>query len=506
MALKRDNARSSTAIAEALDANYALIANLQSLENYFAAAEAKLLARIQSIRREVALKRAQQSMDSLLPSTSQKETLRQCFERTPRIRAKFSGTTIRSYLRPQVSFFTDEEKRKRKVGRPKKKQKTLESTNIDTNEHTRLGALIEPSINADTKFLRAHSHEAFVAAPPAIFSARERKVVKDFAEDFYMTHAPIVEMSLQVWNGIHKWQEMRKSRQLPIERSGFSCKLWYDLHEAPTLRLCAWTKEEDVALRRLVDDSALVNQWHAIAKRMPFPGRPPAHCLTRYQTALCASNAKSSFTPEEDAIVRQAVPIFGEKWNVIADLLDGRLAEQIRHRWQLTLAPGLRRGKFSVIEDRRLILALCAYTPRNCDFDLDAVAWNEICHHLQGRTPPAIRDRFLNCLNPELSYRKFTMQEDQMILARVQEWGINSARIWPRLAAELGDRTDSQVRRRWKVLDPTAYAKRSQVLEEASALQTTAVFRRRSIHRHSTTRNKTHTSRSSYNGRTVENE
>ncbi|KAG2765467.1 hypothetical protein PC129_g9219 [Phytophthora cactorum] len=412
---------SAASVAEALEANRALVAELQALEQSLAKEEAKLLAKTQSIRRGMALRRAKQAMDALLPPTPQKGAMMQRYERDPRTRKK-PGVVPRSNIRQQVSFFTDEVERERKVGRPKKKkQKTLEHTGAEDQEQTRLRALSEPPPNTDTEFLRAHSHEAFVAGPPTIFSSRERKVVKDFAEDFYMTHAPNEEIPLQVWNGIHKWQGMRKSRQLPIERSGFACKLWYDLHESPNLRLCAWTKQEDAALRRLATgeaDSTLVNQWPEIAKRMPIPGRPAAHCLTRYQTALCANSAKSGFTPEEDQILREAVPIFGEKWNVIADLLDGRVSEQIRHRWQLTLAPGLRRGKFSVIEDRRMLLALRAYVSNGSEYNLEQVAWNDISHHIPGRTQPAIRDRFLNCLNPELSFRKFTKQEDQIILAR----------------------------------------------------------------------------------------
>ncbi|KAF1786088.1 Meiosis-expressed protein [Phytophthora cactorum] len=351
---------SAASVAEALEANRALVAELQALEQSLAKEEAKLLAKTQSIRRGMALRRAKQAMDALLPLTPQK------------------GAMMQGMREIHVSFFTDEVEHERKVGRPKKKkQKTLEHTGAEDQEQTRLRALSEPPPNTDTEFLRAHSHEAFVARPPTIFSSRERKVVKDFAEDFYMTHAPNEEIPLQVWNGIHKWQGMRKSRQLPIERSGSPAS-------------CA--------------DSTLVNQWPEIAKRMPIPGRPAAHCLTRYQTALCANSAKSGFTPEEDQILREAVPIFGEKWNVIADLLDGRVSEQIRHRWQLTLAPGLRRGKFSVIEDRRMLLALRAYVPNGSEYNLEQVAWNDISHHIPGRTQPAIRDRFLNCLNPELSF------------------------------------------------------------------------------------------------------
>ncbi|CAI5734805.1 unnamed protein product [Peronospora destructor] len=421
MAPSRDAADN---IVEALTANNALVAELQSLEQSLVQEETKLVVKIQSLRRRLALRRAEHAMATLLPGSRIQSTVLQTYKKNPRTRKRALGVVPRSYIRQDVSFFTDQVETERRVGRPKKttKQITLEAGKAMNFEQNVLETLSEPPPNADTEFLRAHSHESFTAGPPTIFSIRERKVVRDFAEDFYMTHDANVEIPLQAWNGIQAWQGMRKSKQFPIERSGFACKLWYDLHESPKLRLGAWTKEEDAALRRLATgevDKQLVNQWHEIAKHMPIPGRPAAHCLTRYQTTLCAGNTRSSFTPEEDQILREAVPVFGEKWNVIADLLDGRVSEQIRHRWQLSLAPGLRRGKFSLIEDRRMLLAFRAYVPKNSEFSQDQVSWSDICHHLPGRTQPAIRDRYTNCLNPDLSFRKFTKKEDELILTRV---------------------------------------------------------------------------------------
>ncbi|KAE9018726.1 hypothetical protein PR003_g14882 [Phytophthora rubi] len=495
---------SAEAITEALEANRALVSELQTLAQSVSTEEAKLLAKTQSIRRRMALRRAQQAMDTLLPRSRPMGVALNCYDRDPRTRRKQFNDVPRSYIRQQTSFFTDEQKTPRKVGRPKKKQKQSVISTKDDEELERavLQSLSEPPPNAGTEFLRSQSHEAFTATPATIFSPKERKVLKDFVEDFFMTR-PRGDIPLQAWNGIQAWQGTRKSRQMPIERSGFACKLWYELHDSPKLRLGAWTKQEDAALRRLAsgeEDPELVNQWQEIAKRMPIPGRPAVHCLARYQTALRADNVKSSFTPEEDKVLKEAVPVFGEKWNVIADLLDGRVPEQIRHRWQLSLAPGLRRGKFSIIEDRRLLLALRAYVPKDGEFNLDQVAWNDICHHLPGRTQPAVRDRYSTCLNPDLSFRKFTKQEDQLILARVREWGVDAPRLWARLTEELTDRTDSQIARRWKFLDPEGYEKRREAMEEASKAQTTAVFRRRSIHRHRPRLTKKNISRISYNG------
>jgi hypothetical protein len=493
---------SAEAVSAALEANRALVAELQSLEQSLVQEEAKLLAKTQSIRRGMALRRAQRAMDALLPRSSPQQPHRP-FQRKIRPRKRVTGVKPRSYIRPEASFFTDETEVERKVGRPRKKpKKKREALDDETEEQRVLRELTEPPPNQETLALRAHSHESFLAEPPNIFTPKERKVLKDFTEDYFFSNG-VVDIPVEVWNGIQAWQGTRKSKQFPIERSGFACKLWWDLHESPKLRLAAWTKQEDAALRRLAtgeEDPMLVNQWQEIAKRMPLPGRPAVHCLIRYQTALCSGNTRSNFTPEEDQILLQAVPVLGEKWNIIADLLDARVPEQIRHRWQLSLSPGLRRGKFSIIEDRRLLLALRSYVPAGGEFNVSQVAWNEVSHHVPGRSMPAIRDRYTNSINPELSFRKFTKQEDAAILARVQEWGVDSPRLWTRLANELGDRSDSQVARRWRTLDPEAWEKRRQVLEEASKAQTTSVFRRRSTHRHDPRFKTRNTLRSSYNG------
>ena len=81
--------------------------------------------------------------------------------------------------------------------------------------------------------------------------------------------------------------------------------------------------------------------------------------------------------------------------------------------------------------------------------------------------------------------RPVSLQSRKMssFLTRMREWGIESPRLWPRLAAELSGRTKSQLCRRWRQLDPNAYDKRRRALKDASKSQTTAVFRPRSIHR-----------------------
>ncbi|RLN97603.1 hypothetical protein BBJ28_00011439 [Nothophytophthora sp. Chile5] len=495
------------AAAEALEANRVLVMELQGLVQSLTREETRLKAKTQAIRRRMALRRAQQAMDALLPraTSAAPSSSLLSYEKSPRNRLRSSGVVPRSYIRKQPSYFSDEAEGRKKtpVGRrPKKKAKTAGEP-YSGDAITSLQRLPEPPANSDALFLRARSHEAFVATAAPVFSAKERQVVRDFAQNYYSSHPDSTQIPLTAWNELQTWQRSRSSKQLALERSGFACKLWYDLHEAPDLRLSAWTKQEDAALRRLAtgqEDPKLVNQWHEIAERMPVPGRPATHCLTRFQTTLCSGNVRSSFSPDEDSKLREAVGVFGEKWAVIADLLDGRLPEQLRHRWQQSLAPGVRQGKFSIVEDRRLLLALRAYLPKDLEFKREQVAWHDVTHHVPGRTQPALRDRFLNTLNPELSFRRWTKREDEVILARVQDWGLEAFGLWSRLAAELGDRSDNQVARRWKVIAPEASEQRRQAQQLGGRAATTAVFRRPTSRRRDPRRTASYVKRSSYNG------
>lgn len=444
--------------AQALETNRAYAGELQSLLTTLSQQEQQLKDEIQALERRRAIQRAKSAMNALLlgrQSTTSGGAAAldaSVFEPESKYKKK-TNERLRSYIRLQPSFFhdsdgdeVDAEDDSDDSSRPKKKRRRVAAK---PSGHS------EPRPNADTMALRAHANESFVAAPAKCFSAKERAIVKTFAQNLLHSGKHTEPIPLEAWNAITKQKPV-------IHRSPFACKLRWELHDRPGLRLCAWTKQEDEALRALASgqtDASLVNKWDQIAARMPMPGRPPVHCLIRYQTKLCATNLNTSFTAEEDAMIHEAVEVFGERWNIIADLMDGHVPEQIRHRWQYSLTPNLRQGKFSVIEDRRLLLALYIYHDRTTPFQKESVAWNAVGHHVPGRTLPQLRDRFLNSLNSEVKFGSWSKEDDAKLLAAVQEIGLSVTGTWARIASELGNRSDNQVMRRWKYLAPLEYAR-----------------------------------------------
>ena len=49
--------------------------------------------------------------------------------------------------------------------------------------------------------------------------------------------------------------------------------------------------------------------------------------------------------------------------------------------------------------------------------------WNRIATYLQGRTVRQCRDRYVNTLDPNINRKKFTFNEDKLLLQKVYEFG-----------------------------------------------------------------------------------
>ncbi|TMW55028.1 hypothetical protein Poli38472_013790 [Pythium oligandrum] len=481
----------------ALAANRAYAEELEQTLVTLSEEEKELQRSIQALRQRMAMRRAEKAMAALgcvsssaRESNDGSESDASVFEREPESRYKRIGVVPRSFIRQKASFFHGSPVKTpvESTGSLRKRGRPAAAKNPKT-------ALSEPIPNEDTVFLRQHSHQAFIATASKVFTPKERETVSNFArqhigDDFER------EISLETWN------QITRVAKPPIHRTGFACKLRWELHDNPSLRLGAWAKEEDKRLKELATgavDPSIVNNWTEIAKRMPLPGRPPVHCLIRYQTKLCSSNLNVKFTPEEDELLCQAVEVFGERWATIADLMDGRIAEQLRHRWHLSLSPNVKLGKFSVVEDRRLLLALYAYHDRDELFQTDNVSWQQVCHHMPGRPPPPVRDRFLNSLNPEVTFRPWTAAEDATIKETVQSNGFDSAGLWSTLAAKLGNRTDNQVARRARYLLAGEFKRFQEDKKASEEQELPAVFQRASRPRRAAGATIHHELRSSYN-------
>ncbi|KAJ1392018.1 SANT/Myb domain [Sesbania bispinosa] len=223
-----------------------------------------------------------------------------------------------------------------------------------------------------------------------------------------------------------------------VGHTGAECESRWLNCEDPLINHGPWAREEDRSLLIIVQDMGIRN-WFDIAAKLGT-NRTPFQCLARYQRSLNPSMLNSEWTAEEDAQLCSAVEFFGESnWQSVASVLERRTGTQCSNRWKKSLRP-VRKGSFSQEEDMRLTVAVMLFGRK----------WSLIAKFVPGRIQSQCRDRYLNSLDPSLKWGGWTEEEDSKLEAAIVKHGF----CWSKVAADVPPRTDSQCRKRWKVLFP----------------------------------------------------
>ncbi|XLS59078.1 hypothetical protein HN51_008833 [Arachis hypogaea] len=221
-------------------------------------------------------------------------------------------------------------------------------------------------------------------------------------------------------------------------RTGAECESRWLNCEDPLINHGPWTSEEDRLLLLLVQQMGIRN-WFDISKSLGT-NRTPFQCLARFQRSLNPSMLNREWTKEEDAQLCSAVAIYGESnWQAVASVLERRTGTQCSNRWKKSLFPE-RKGSYTQEEDKRLTVAVMLFGRK----------WNQIARFVPGRTQCQCRDRYVNSLNPSLKWGGWTDEEDSRLQAAIAKHGF----CWSKVAEDMPPRTDSQCRKRFKVLFP----------------------------------------------------
>jgi hypothetical protein len=153
-----------------------------------------------------------------------------------------------------------------------------------------------------------------------------------------------------------------------------------------------WTQEEDTLLAKAVQTHG--KRWVPIAAMVP--GRTNPQCRSRWLRHLDPTNGKKGrWTPQEDAILIEAVGKLGKEFTAVAALIPGRTNERCRDRWfrwfDIASIQGLEKGTWTPEEDAKLTEAVQKL----------GIHWVPVAALVCTRTNTQCRQRWLDNLDPD---------------------------------------------------------------------------------------------------------
>ncbi|XP_076587672.1 snRNA-activating protein complex subunit 4 [Chaetodon auriga] len=214
----------------------------------------------------------------------------------------------------------------------------------------------------------------------------------------------------------------------------------------PAINKTRWSQEEVQKLKE-VSRRHGERDWETIATELGT-GRTAFLCLQTFQRFVSDSLRRSSWTPAEDALLRELVHKMriGNfiPYTQMSYFMDGRDPAQLIYRWNQVLDPSLKKGLWTQEEDQLLLRAVSSHGEKN---------WWKIRLEVPGRTDSACRDRYYDCLKADTKRGPFDKQEKELLLQLVEKHGVGR---WARIAAEIPHRTDAQCLREWRKLSRSA--------------------------------------------------
>jgi myb proto-oncogene protein len=235
------------------------------------------------------------------------------------------------------------------------------------------------------------------------------------------------------------WSKM--SALFVTSRSPEDCRIQWTTIQHPLISNSPFSEVEKDKLINLVSRYGAQGRWIEIAGELGT-NRTAWQCLSTYRQIAGKSIASGKWTEEEDRILIEGVQMYGmtDCWMEISEMLDGRTASQCIHRWNKTLDPHKKIGRWTAEEDAWLLAAIHRIGSAN---------WSLVQNFVPNRTDVQCRERYMNVLHPQLKHDTFSAAEDAMLRKAVNTHGEGK---WSQVAAALSNRTDNQCRRRWLYL------------------------------------------------------
>lgn len=225
-------------------------------------------------------------------------------------------------------------------------------------------------------------------------------------------------------------------------RGWLSCRRAWQHSVDPSLNQDPMTDKEEEKLSQLVDETGKRN-WVYIAQQLGT-GRTAFQGLQYYQQHMNPEMLDRPWVKEEDEqlvrVVQQCQQLHFN-WRKVAQFMEGRSGVQCYKRF-IKLDPNITKGLWTEAEDGQLMAAVQL---------LGSCNWGRVSELVLGRTREQCRERYLNSLDPRISGKPWTYEEDKLLVERVEQFGKEVS--WVRLTKEFPGRTDNQILQRFKRLE-----------------------------------------------------
>lgn len=231
------------------------------------------------------------------------------------------------------------------------------------------------------------------------------------------------------------------SDRLCSRHTASECQAMWNLNLHPKFRRGKWSEEEDDALLESAREHNFQN-WERIAIDSDLQ-RSMFQCFLHYQTTYTdTERSMERFSKEEDERILKLVKEYRQgsviPWSKIAKHFTNRNKQTVYYRYTFSLNPNINRERFSVEEDCIFLAAVQQY---GMNFGL-------IAKELPNRTLVQLRAHYANVLQRNSTLNPWTVEEDKMVLKLHTE-----GKTWAEMAKVIDQHNRQQIRQRWAVID-----------------------------------------------------
>ncbi|XP_046409545.1 snRNA-activating protein complex subunit 4 [Neodiprion fabricii] len=219
--------------------------------------------------------------------------------------------------------------------------------------------------------------------------------------------------------------------------SASECRAMWNVFLHPDINKSKWKKAEDMDLKKLAENYNFQN-WDLVAEKLGT-NRTGYQCFIRFNTNFRNNmlNRNSFWSKEEDQKLIDAVNGLRTgnfiPWGEVAKLMGQRRKQQIYMRWNYSLAPNLKKGRFTEEEDKLLLAGVNKF---GANFTKISVSL------LPHRTTAQLNDHYRTLLHEKKN--EWTLQDDTKLVDLVEKFGNN----WSAISKEFSNKSRVQVRHR----------------------------------------------------------